>query len=114
MNSPTSRQESLHYVWGAACDGWRLLNGEDLSVIEERVPPGAAECRHCHRLARQFFYVLEGEATMEIEGREHRLTRHQGIAVDPGQRHQFMNRSAADVVFLVISSPTTQGDRHDD
>ncbi len=29
-----------HYRWGAASDGWHLLDGADLSVIQERVPPG--------------------------------------------------------------------------
>ena len=28
-----------HYVWGDVCDGWRLLQREDMSVIQERVPP---------------------------------------------------------------------------
>jgi len=114
MDTPTSRENSPHYAWGAVCDGWRLLDSGDLTVIEESVPPGAAERRHFHRFARQFFYVLEGEATLEIEGREHRVTKHQGIEVAPGQHHQFLNRSTTDVTFLVISSPATKGDRHED
>ena len=35
----------------------------------------------------------------------------QGLHVAPGTQHRFVNRSDADVVFLVISSPTTAGDR---
>ena len=27
-----------HYPWGQGCEGWRLLKGDDLSVIQERVP----------------------------------------------------------------------------
>ena len=109
--SPVSRATSPHYAWGEACDGWRLVDGAGLSVIEERVPPGASERRHSHRLARQFFYVLEGEASLEVEGTEHVLTKGRGLEVEPGGRHRFTNRSAADVVFLVISAPTTKGDR---
>ena len=56
--SPTSRANARHYLWGGACDGWHLLAGDDLSVIEERMPPGTAEQRHSHVRARQFFYVL--------------------------------------------------------
>jgi len=53
-----------HYRWGADCDGWRLLDEPGLSVIEEQVPPGAAEQRHHHATSRQFFYVLDGVATL--------------------------------------------------
>ena len=40
-----------HYAWGGTSDGWHLLEGDDLSVIEERVPPGASETRHRHHRA---------------------------------------------------------------
>jgi quercetin dioxygenase-like cupin family protein len=100
-----------HYTWGDACDGWHLLEGDDLSVIEERVPPGAAETRHRHARSRQFFYVLEGEATLELEGVVHRLQRGQGLHVPPGAAHQLCNQSYADIRFLVVSSPKSHGDR---
>jgi quercetin dioxygenase-like cupin family protein len=100
-----------HYHWGDGCDGWHLLKTEGLSVIKERVPPGRRESRHFHRAARQFFYILEGDAKVEIEGAEHRLSAGQGIEVPPGSRHGFRNDSASDVVFLVISSPKSHGDR---
>jgi hypothetical protein len=35
-----------HYIWGEGCDGWHLLKGDDLSVIQERVPPGNFETKH--------------------------------------------------------------------
>lgn len=100
-----------HYTWGAACDGWHLLKGDDLSVIEERMPPGAVEQRHWHVHARQFFYVLEGEATLELEGETHVLAKGQGLHVAPGCAHQMRNASAADLRFLVVSSPRSHGDR---
>lgn len=100
-----------HYRWGEACDGWHLLAGDDLSVIEERMPPGTVEQRHRHSRARQFFYVLEGEAMLELEGSWHRLRRGEGLHVPPGAAHQMRNASAADVRFLVISAPKSHGDR---
>jgi len=100
-----------HYRWGQACDGWHLLAGDDLSVIEERMPPGVAEQRHRHGHARQFFYVLEGEAAIELEGEQHRLRRGEGLHVPPGAAHQIHNMSTADVRFLVISAPNSHGDR---
>jgi len=102
-----------HYRWGGASDGWHLVDGEDLSVIQERVPPGDHEHRHRHSRARQFFYILAGEATLEIDGTPIVLAAGQGAEVPPGTPHQFFNRSAADVEMLVISSPRSHGDRVD-
>ena len=106
-------RSARHYRWGAASDGWHLLDGADLSVIQERVPPGDRERRHQHARARQFFYILAGQATLEIDGREVMVSAGQGIEVPPGTPHQFFNRSAADVEMLVVSSPQSHGDRQD-
>jgi mannose-6-phosphate isomerase-like protein (cupin superfamily)/GNAT superfamily N-acetyltransferase len=102
-----------HYRWGGDCDGWHLLKTDGLSVIKERVPPGRGEMRHYHRSARQFFYILAGEALLEVGESEHRLAAGQGIEVPPGIPHRFRNGSEIDVVFLVISSPKSHGDRVD-
>ena len=113
MSIPVSKTTANHYIWGKVCDGWRLANSPDLSVIEERVPAGASEMRHYHEKARQFFYILSCIATLEIDGSEFQISPNCGIEVAPGLRHKFMNRSSGDVCFLVISAPSTQGDRID-
>ena len=106
-----STANAAHYVWGQQCDGWHLLAGDDLSVIEERMPPGTTEVRHRHARSRQFFYVLEGEATLELDGIEHRLGARQGLHVPPGAAHRMRNDSPAELRFLVVSSPRSHGDR---
>jgi quercetin dioxygenase-like cupin family protein len=106
-----STANAQHYHWGDACDGWHLLAGDDLSVIEERMPPATAEQRHRHARARQFFYVLEGVVTLELEGVTHSLRRGEGLHVPPGAAHQVRNDSAADVRFLAVSAPKSHGDR---
>lgn len=111
MAEPTSTATAEHYAWGEVSDGWHLVHAEGLSVIEERMPPGAREQRHFHTKARQFFYVLEGELTMEVEGRRHALRARQGLEIVSGEAHQAMNASEAEVRFLVISAPPAQGDR---
>ncbi len=112
---PVSRDSAEHYRWGgpdgSLCDGWHLLKTGELSVIEERMPPGAEEVRHFHERARQFFYVLEGELTMEIGGEVHVLAQGAGVEIAPGSRHQAINRSEANVRFLVVSQPPSHGDR---
>lgn len=100
-----------HYVWGEINDGWHLLKRDDMSVIQEHVPAGGAEVMHYHNVARQFFYILDGEGAMVFEDREVSLKKGQGIEIPPTVKHQFKNQSNNDVHFLVISVPTTRGDR---
>lgn len=110
---PTSRAVGQHYGWGNGCEGWHLVRAQNLSVIEERMPPGTQEARHWHARARQFFYVLAGTLTLEVEGVTHTLAARSGIELPQGTAHQASNETAADVEFLVISEPPSHGDRHD-
>lgn len=109
--NPVDRSTAEHYVWGEACDGWHLLKRTDMSIISERVPPGAKETRHFHTTSRQFFFILSGAAVIEINGEQVALQEGQGIEVAPNTPHQFMNLSGKEVNFLVISHPSTRGDR---
>ena len=111
MASPVSRDHAEHYVWGGTCDGWHLVRSPALSVIEERMPPGAREVRHRHAHARQFFYVLSGTLTIEVEGSRHHLVARSGIELPPGTAHQALNETDTGVEFLVVSTPPSQGDR---
>lgn len=107
-----NRENSEHYNWGGTCDGWILRRGEDLLIIEERMPPQTREERHFHAKAEQFFYVLAGTLTMELDGSVHQLQQGSGISVAKGISHQACNESDEDVVFLVVSCPTSRGDRY--
>lgn len=106
-----SKENAEHYTWGGVSDGWRLVQNSELSVIHERMPPGASEVRHFHRTARQFFFILSGKANMDIDGRVETLAAHQGIEIAPGVPHLIRNDFAQDVEFLVISQPPTSNDR---
>ena len=106
-----SVETAEHYIWGEICDGWHLLQRDDMSVIRERVPAGGSEVMHYHEKARQFFYILEGEALMVFEDHHVVLRKDDGLEISPQVKHQFRNQSNADVHFLVISVPSTRGDR---
>ena len=110
---PTSRTAGPQYGWGDGCQGWHLVRAQSLGVSEEQMPPGSRGERHWHARARQFFYVLSGTLTLEVEGVTHTLPARSGIELPPGTAHQAMNDTAAIVEFLVISEPRTYGDRHE-
>lgn len=108
-----SKATAPHYVWGGNCDGWRLVDQPGLSVIHERMPQGASEIRHYHDRARQLFFVLGGELTIDCEGVLHTVRTGEGLEMPPGISHQARNASADPVEFLVVSAPSTRGDRKD-
>jgi mannose-6-phosphate isomerase-like protein (cupin superfamily) len=111
-----STRNAEHYTWPSAisehlCDGWHLHRSASLSIIEERMPSGAAEQRHLHQHITQFFYLLAGELTIELNREQHRLTPNTGLTVLAETPHQVFNRGAEDAHFLVISQPPSHGDR---
>jgi mannose-6-phosphate isomerase-like protein (cupin superfamily) len=105
------KQSAEHYVWGEGCDGWRLVQRPELSVIHERMPPGTAEVRHYHVQARQFFFIISGRAAFELEGQTEQISIQQGIEVPPMVPHRIATLGDEPLEFLVISQPTSRGDR---
>jgi len=106
-----NKQQAEHYSWGQNCDGWHLVRAERLSVIQERMPAHTSEVRHAHRQSRQFFFVLVGTALFELNGGQTILQPQDGIEVPPGAPHQIRNESDDTLEFLVISQPSSHGDR---
>jgi mannose-6-phosphate isomerase-like protein (cupin superfamily) len=100
-----------HYWWDDICEGWRLLDRPDLSVIQERIPPGAGEVKHYHQRARQLFFVLSGNLEIELGSHSFQLSAGDSIEVSPASVHQVHNTGDSDASFLVISAPTTRDDR---
>ncbi|MBO0790470.1 MAG: cupin domain-containing protein [Ktedonobacteraceae bacterium] len=107
-----SKQNAEHFTWREVCDGWYLVNQPSrLTVLQERMPPGSSEARHFHREAYQFFFVLSGIATLEIDGQPYELHPQEGAEVPPLIPHQMSNLSDAPMEFLVISQPNSRDDR---
>ena len=115
MPTGISTKSAEHYKWGGPqatdCDGWHLVRTPQLSIIEELMPPGTSEARHSHVHAHQFFYVLEGELTLEVD--HHNVVLHpgEGLEISPGQKHQAINRSTPPTPFLATSQPPSHRDR---
>jgi len=106
-----SMENSEHYQWGEQCDGWHLVKSKNLSVIQERVPPGCSEVHHLHLKSEQFFFVLSGCATLKVNGKVFELREKQGFYVASNTPHQLSNHGQVDLNFIVISTPPSHGDR---
>ena len=106
-----STNTAPHYKWAERCDGWRLVQADSCSVIQERMPPNTSEVAHFHNQSRQFFFVLSGSLSIDIDGSLHKLGPEQGLEISPKLSHRVFNDSAGDVRFLVFSVPPSQADR---
>ena len=57
------------------------------SLAEARVPGGSATQRHYHRHAEEFYFILEGRGTMEIDGQSRGVGPGDAILIPPGVWH---------------------------
>jgi len=104
-------ENSEHYIWGNNCDGWHLLKSESLSIIQEKMPPKTTEKLHYHSKSQQFFYILKGTATFEINNEIVEISENNGIYIQPNEKHRILNNTDFDLEFIVISEPKSHGDR---
>ena len=100
-----------HYTWGDNCDGWVLVDTENLSVKQERMPAQTAEALHYHQKAQQFFFILAGIATFEVENKLYAVQAGQGFHVEAGKKHRILNNTTEDLEFILSSQPSTNNDR---
>jgi mannose-6-phosphate isomerase-like protein (cupin superfamily) len=73
--------------------------------------PMAHVAPHHHRVQEQIYHVLEGEGLMEIDEKRHVVRKHDIIFLPPGVRHAISNTGLTDLVFLVITSPVSDGEQ---
>lgn len=107
-----SKYNSLqHYQWGDGCDGWVLADTDALSVKQERMPAQTAESLHYHEKAQQFFFILKGIATFEVENESYTAYAGQGFHIQQGKKHRIINNTAEDIEFILSSQPSTNNDR---
>lgn len=106
-----SKQNAPSFTWRNVCDGWTLLDVADLHVLHERMPPATSELLHTHARVHQLYFVLEGEATIDLGGRSESLHAGEALVIEPSTPHRISNHSLAALEFLVISSSPPRHDR---
>ena len=108
-----SKHNSLrHYQWGNNCDGWNFVDEKNLGVKQEKMPANTQEQLHYHQHAQQFFFILKGVATFEIDGVAITVNENEGIHIQPMAKHKIMNNSNAEMEFILTSQPSTANDRY--
>lgn len=75
------------------------------------MPADTSEGLHFHSKAQQFFFILKGKATFQIEGEIFEVEENTGFHILPHQKHRIFNHTEQPLEFLVISEPKSHGDR---
>lgn len=60
---------------------------------------------HTHKVQEQIYHVLEGEGSMEIEGKKQTVRKHDVIFIPPGYSHRIVNNGLGDLTFIVVTTP---------
>jgi len=79
------------------------------SLAEAEVPAGGATERHYHRESEEFYFVLEGEGFMEIDGESRAVSPGDAILIPPGAWHRIS--ASSHLRFLCCCAPPYS---HDD
>jgi len=75
------------------------------------MPAHTAETLHYHEKAQQFFFILSGTATFEVEDESFTVQAGEGFHIAAGKKHNISNNTAGDLEFILSSQPSTNGDR---
>ncbi|MEQ1860692.1 MAG: cupin domain-containing protein [Chthoniobacteraceae bacterium] len=73
------------------------------SLAEARVPAGSATQRHHHKLAEEFYFILEGRGTMELDGATREVGPGDCVLIPPGAWHTIA--AGEDLRFLCCCAP---------
>lgn len=82
---------------------------EKQSLAEATIPTGGETERHWHKDSEEFYFILEGKGTMEIDGEKCEIGVGDAILIPSGAWHQI--KAAEDLRFLCCCAPPY---RHED
>jgi mannose-6-phosphate isomerase-like protein (cupin superfamily) len=91
LSKPLVRPETT----GSRLVDYRISTYQPMAYVET----------HAHKVQEQIYHVLEGEGSMEIEGRRQIVRRHDVIFIPPGVRHSIRNDGITDLTFIVVTTP---------
>ena len=76
---------------------------ENQSLAEALVPAGTSTIRHHHKASEEFYFILDGEGTMEIDETTQAVGPGDAILIPPHAWHQIT--ATQDLRFLCCCAP---------
>jgi mannose-6-phosphate isomerase-like protein (cupin superfamily) len=81
-----------------------------LSIARATVAAGHSTLRHVHRVSEEVYYVLRGDAAMELDGEIARLGPGDAVLIPPGSEHRVTCVGPGDLILLCACSPPYRDD----
>jgi len=76
---------------------------QNQSLAEAVLPAGCATQRHHHKLSEEFYFILEGSGTMEIDNERREIAAGDAVLIPPGAWHQIT--ASESLRFLCCCAP---------
>lgn len=87
-----------------------LATGEDTNgayaLIHALVPPGGGPPPHIHSREDEAFFVLEGQLTIQVDGRTITATPGAWVTLPKGTLHAFKNTAPTAAKMLILVNPS--------
>jgi mannose-6-phosphate isomerase-like protein (cupin superfamily) len=76
---------------------------QNQSLAEATLPAGCSTQRHYHKLSEEFYFILEGEGLMELDGESREVRQGDAILIPPNAWHQITAKEP--LRFLCCCAP---------
>jgi mannose-6-phosphate isomerase-like protein (cupin superfamily) len=81
-------------------------SGASIDVRWSRCAPGGSVDSHTHEAAEHVYVFLSGTGSVTTDHQTYAVTGEMALYVPPGTEHSLRATGAADLVFLVVTSPS--------
>ncbi len=102
---------TLFYTWGKLCEGWHYLSIPSVGVKLEMMPKDSIEKWHGHRFADQMFFIMSGQALIELQDEQMLLQENESVHIPPRRLHRILNPTDGDIKFMIVTAPNNLFDR---
>jgi quercetin dioxygenase-like cupin family protein len=87
-----------------------LATGDDTggayALIHSQVPPGGGPPPHIHRREDEAFFLLEGQLTLQVDGKSLSATTGAWVTLPKGTLHAFKNPGPTLTKMLILVNPS--------
>ena len=109
--TPERILKALGEVSGAS-GAWGMVAGQvrSHSLAQITIAPGKASSPHFHEHSEESYFILSGEASLEIDHQKISLLPGEAILIEPYEVHKISNQSNQDLVFIAVCVPAWSPD----
>ncbi len=109
-----TKQENEYYI-DEGCHIIEIMNtveNPDISISQARVEPFQSTELHSLKHTFEYYYILKGEATVQVGNNEYEVKKGDLVKIDILQPQRISNHLSTDLLFLCICTPRFKHDNY--